>query len=184
MGVSYVELKIEFKVTTDEAKVIKNIAEITKDDGDDNDSTPDNKNEKEDDEDFDVIIPKKFDLSLRKFITKIDNADVTDRVPKVNTTPLDDGTATTAKYDHTKEPKIVVKGQTVIYTLRVYNEGTIDGYASEITDDLPAGITFLPNNETNKTYRWKMYDKDGKETDKVADAVKIKTDYGAKENGK
>ena len=29
-----------------------------------------------------------------------------------------------------------------------------------------------------------MYDKDGKETDKVADAVKIKTDYGAKENGK
>ena len=184
MGVSYVELKIEFKVTTDEAKVIKNIAEITKDDGDDNDSTPDNKNEKEDDEDFDVIIPKKFDLSLRKFITKIDNADVTDRVPKVNTTPLDEGTATTAKYDHTKEPKIVVKGQTVIYTLRVYNEGTIDGYASEITDDLPEGITFLPNNETNITYRWKMYDKDGKETDKVADAVKIKTDYGAKENGK
>ena len=184
MGVSYVELKIEFKVTTDEAKVIKNIAEITKDDGDDNDSTPDNKNEKEDDEDFDVIIPKKFDLSLRKFITKIDNTDVTDRVPKVNTTPLDDGTATTAKYEHTKEPKIVVKGQTVIYTLRVYNEGTIDGYASEITDDLPAGITFLPNNETNKTYRWKMYDKDGKETENVANAVKIKTDYGAKENGK
>ena len=29
-----------------------------------------------------------------------------------------------------------------------------------------------------------MYDKDGKETDKVADAVKIKTNYGAKENGK
>lgn len=184
MGVSYVELKIEFKVTTDEAKVIKNIAEITKDDGDDNDSTPDNKNEKEDDEDFDVIIPKKFDLSLRKFITKIDDTDVTDRVPKVNTTPLDDGTSTTAKYEHTKEPKVVVKGQTVIYTLRVYNEGTIDGYASEITDDLPEGITFLPNNETNKTYKWKMYDKDGKETDKVADAVKIKTNYGAKENGK
>ncbi len=184
MGVSYVELKIEFKVTTDEAKVIKNIAEITKDDGDDNDSTPDNKNEKEDDEDFDVIIPKKFDLSLRKFITKIDDTDVTDRVPKVNTTPLDDGTSTTAKYEHTKEPKVVVKGQTVIYTLRVYNEGTIDGYASEIIDDLPEGITFLPNNETNKTYKWKMYDKDGKETDKVADAVKIKTNYGAKENGK
>ena len=183
-GVSYAEVKIEFKVTTDEAKVIKNIAEITKDDGDDNDSTPDNKNEKEDDEDFDVIIPKKFDLSLRKFITQIDDTKVTDRVPKVNTTPLDDGTATTAKYDHTKEPKVVVKGQTVIYTLGVYNEGTIDGYASEITDDLPEGITFLPDNETNKTYRWKMYDKDGKETDKVADAVKIKTDYGAQENGK
>ena len=183
-GVSYAEVKIEFKVTTDELKQLKNIAEITKDDGDDNDSTPNNKNEKEDDEDFDVIIPKKFDLSLRKFITKIDDTNVTDRVPKVDTTELDNGTSTTAKYEHTKEPKVVVKGQTVIYTLRVYNEGTQDGYASEITDDLPEGITFLPNNETNKTYRWKMYDKDGKETDNVADAVKIKTDYGAKENGK
>ena len=183
-GVSYAEVKIEFKVTTDELKQLKNIAEITKDDGDDNDSTPNNKNEKEDDEDFDVIIPKKFDLSLRKFITKIDDTNVTDRVPKVDTTELDNGTSTTAKYEHTKEPKVVVKGQIVIYTLRIYNEGTQDGYASEITDDLPEGITFLPNNETNKTYRWKMYDKDGKETDKVADAVKIKTDYGAKENGK
>ena len=183
-GVSYAEVKIEFKVTTDELKQLKNIAEITKDDGDDNDSTPNNKDEKEDDEDFDVIIPKKFDLSLRKFITKIDDTNVTDRVPKVDTTELDNGTSTTAKYEHTKEPKVVVKGQTVIYTLRVYNEGTQDGYASEITDDLPEGITFLPNNETNKTYRWKMYDKDGKETDNVADAVKIKTDYGAKENGK
>ena len=183
-GVSYAEVKIEFKVTTDELKQLKNIAEITKDDGDDNDSTPNNKDEKEDDEDFDVIIPKKFDLSLRKFITKIDDTNVTDRVPKVDTTELDNGTSTTAKYEHTKEPKVVVKGQIVIYTLRIYNEGTQDGYASEITDDLPEGITFLPNNETNKTYRWKMYDKDGKETDNVVDAVKIKTDYGAKENGK
>lgn len=184
MGVSYVELKIEFKVTTDESNIIKNIAEITKDDGDDNDSTPDNKNEKEDDEDFDVIIPKKFDLALRKFITKIDDTDVSDRVPEVDTSLLDDKNSTTAKYEHTKEPKIVVKGQTVIYTLRIYNEGTIDGFASEITDDLPEGITFLPNHETNQTYRWKMYDKDGNETDDVKDAVKIKTDYGSKENGK
>ena len=184
MGVSYVELKIEFKVTTDENKQIKNIAEITVDDGEDNDSTPNNKDESEDDEDFDVILPKKFDLALRKFITEIDDKDITDRVPEVNTTPLDDGTATTAKYEHTKEPKVVVKGQTVIYTLRVYNEGTMDGYASEITDDLPEGITFLPENETNIEYRWKMYDADGNETEDIDEAVTIKTDYGAKENGR
>lgn len=183
MGVSYLELKIEFKVTTDENKQIKNIAEITVDDGDDNDSTPNNKDEKEDDEDFDVIIPKKFDLALRKFITQIDDNEVKDRIPEVNTTPIDDGTDTTAKYEHTKEPKVVVKGQKVIYTLRVYNEGTMDGYASEITDDLPEGITFLPEDEVNVEYKWKMYDKDGKETENVDDAVTIKTDYGSKENG-
>lgn len=183
MGVSYLELKIEFKVTTDENKQIKNIAEITVDDGDDNDSTPNNKDEKEDDEDFDVIIPKKFDLALRKFITQIDDKEIKDRIPEVNTTPLDDGTETTAKYEHTKEPKVVVKGQKVIYTLRVYNEGTMDGYASEITDDLPEGITFLPEDEVNLEYKWKMYDKDGKETEDVEEAVTIKTDYGSKENG-
>ena len=51
----------------------------------------DNKDEKEDDEDFDVIIPQKFDLALRKFITQIDSNEVKDRIPQVNTTPLDDG---------------------------------------------------------------------------------------------
>ena len=31
-------------------------------------------------------------------------------------------------------------------------------------DDMPAGLEFLPDNETNKEYRWIMYDKDGNET--------------------
>ena len=183
-GVSYAEVKIEFKVVTDEEKKLKNIAEITQDDGDDNDSEPNNKDEKEDDEDYDIIIPKKFDLALRKFITKIDNKEITDRVPKVDTSDLDSGKSTTAKYEHTKEPKIVVKGQTVIYTLRVYNEGTVDGYANEITDNIPEGVTFLPENTTNKEYKWKMYDKDGNETNSVENAVSIKTEYGSKDNGK
>ena len=183
-GVSYAEVKIEFKVVTDEEKKLKNIAEITQDDGDDNDSEPNNKDEKEDDEDYDIIIPKKFDLALRKFITKIDDKEITDRVPKVDTSDLDSGKSTTAKYEHTKEPKIVVKGQTVIYTLRVYNEGTVDGYANEITDNIPEGVTFLPENTTNKEYKWKMYDKDGNETNSVENAVSIKTEYGSKDNGK
>ena len=181
-GVSYAEVKIEFKVATSESKVLRNIAEITKDDGDDNDSTPDNKDTSEDDEDFDVIIPTRFDLSLRKFITKIDDKDVTDRVPEVNTKELDDETSTTATYTHTKEPKIVVNGQTVIYTIRVYNEGTINGYAAEIKDDIPEGLTYLPDNEINQIYRWKIYDENGNQTDDVSKAVTVRTDYGAKKN--
>ena len=51
------------------------------------------------------------------------------------------------------------------YTIRVYNEGSQDGYADEIKDNIPEGITFLPQHETNIEYEWKMYDKDGKETD-------------------
>ena len=36
-----------------------------------------------------------------------------------------------------------------------------DGYAAEVSDDMPAGLEFLPDNETNKGYRWVMYDKEG-----------------------
>ena len=185
LGLSYVDVKIEFKVNLDKLnetqkeevfkKGIKNIAEITDDDGDDNDSEPDNKDPEEDDEDYDVVIPQIFDLALRKFITKINQTNVTDRVPKVT---YENGNL---KYNHTKEPKIVVEGQVVTYTIRVYNEGTQDGYATEITDDLPEGITFLPNHDTNKKYEWKMYDKDGNETTDVKKAVKIKTRYLSKE---
>ncbi len=180
-GVSFAEIKIEFKVNTSELKELMNIAEITDDDGPDDDSDPNNQDPEEDDEDFDIIIPTKYDLALRKFITKIDNKEIKDRVPSVNATALKDGSKTTAEYKHTKEPKVVVKGQVVTYTIRVYNEGTVDGRATEIRDDLPEGITYLPEHETNIKYNWKMYDKDGAETDDVTKAVMIKTDYGKEE---
>ena len=74
-------------------------------------------------------------------------------------------------------------GDVVTYTLRVYNEGEVAGYAQEITDDIPDYLEYLPENSTNKEYKWVMYDKDGKETTDVKKAVKIKTDYASKENG-
>ena len=174
-GISYADVQIEFKVVTDKNEKLVNIAEITDDDGDDNDSTPNNKDEDEDDEDYDVVIPQVFDLALRKFITKIDEQEVTDRIPK----PTDNNGK--IKYEHPKDPKIVTEGQTVIYTIRVYNEGTQDGYAAEIKDDLPEGITFLPEHETNKEYGWKMYDEEGKETTEVSKAKTIRTTYLSKE---
>lgn len=173
-GLSYVDVQVEFKVVTSKHEEITNIAEITDDDGDDNDSTPNNKIPEEDDQDYDVVIPLEFDLSLRKFITQINNEKITQREPKVT---YKDGKLT---YTHPKDPMIVVKGQEVIYTIRVYNEGTQEGYAAEIKDDLPEGITFLPDHETNKKYGWKMYDKNGKETDDVTKAVNIRTPYLSK----
>jgi len=52
------------------------------------------------------------------------------------------------------------------------------------TDDIPDYLEYLPENETNTKYLWKMYDKDGNETQDVSKAVKIKTTYLSKENEK
>ena len=185
LGLSYVDVKVEFKVNLEKLDAatkasinkngIKNIAEITDDDGDDNDSTTNNRVEIEDDIDYDIVIPTEFDLALRKFITKIDKKDITDREPAVSFT---NGKIT---YTHKKTPETVKTGQIVTYTIRVYNEGSQDGYADEIKDNIPEGITFLPQHETNIEYEWKMYDKDGKETDDPSKAKTIKTNYLSKQ---
>ena len=119
-----------------------------------------------------------FDLALRKFITKVQDTEVTTRIPQVK---YENGQIS---YEHTKEPLVVHVNDVVIYTLRIFNEGTIDGYASEITDDIPEYLEYLPENETNTQYLWKMYDKDGNETQDVSKAEKVKTTYLSKENEK
>ncbi len=44
-------------------------------------------------------------------------------------------------------------GDEVIYTIRVYNEGQLDGYVYEITDHLPEYLEFV-NDEFNARYGW------------------------------
>ena len=211
-SLAYKDVKVVCKVikTTPMVKKITNIADISdftdkdgntvkdRDSEEDNVTVPTGKDledykddevskdyvpGQQDDDDFEKVIVKEFDLSLRKFITKVETTEITSRIPQVDTTALKDGTATTATYTHTKEPVLVSNGNTVIYTIRVYNEGEIDGYASRVKDDLPEGIEFLPENETNVKYRWKMLDKDGKVVTDVADAVSVVTDYLSKEQG-
>ncbi len=129
----------------------------------------------EDDDDFEKLVIEKFDLALRKFITGVNENEVTDRYPIFNN---NNGKYT---YTHTKEPIGVQTGDIVTYTIRVYNEGDIAGYADEIKDDLPEGLEFLPDNTTNINYRWVMYDKEGNVTENVVDAETIRTDYLSKE---
>ena len=118
-----------------------------------------------------------FDLALRKFITEVQGKEVTSRVPQVK---IDNGKIT---YEHSKDPLTVHVDDTIIYTLRIFNEGNIDGYASEIEDDIPDYLEYLPDEETNVNYMWKMYDKDGNETTNPEEAVKVKTTYLSKDNG-
>ena len=183
----YKDVKVAFKVVASNTYkgIITNVAEIS-DDSDaegkeveDRDSTPNNNDFKEDDIDVEHIKLSYFDLALRKFITKVNDTEITNRVPKFK---IDENG--NYVYEHTKEPVEVENGNIITYTLRVFNEGTKDGYAKEIKDDLPEGLEFLPENETNKTYRWVMLDKEGKETTNIEDAVSIKTDYLSKEQEK
>ncbi len=183
----YKDVKVAFKVvepnTSD--RILTNTAEISEDSDkegkpvDDIDSTPDNNEPNEDDIDEEHVKLIYFDLALRKFITKVNNLDINNRVPNLS---LDE--KGNIKYTHTKEPVQVEQKDIVTYTLRIYNEGKIDGYAKEVTDNIPEGLEFLPEHETNQNYRWIMIDKEGNKTTDITKATKITTDYLSKEQEK
>ncbi|MFR1777721.1 MAG: SpaA isopeptide-forming pilin-related protein [Clostridia bacterium] len=112
---------------------------------------------------------KIFDLALRKFITAVNDNEVTNRIPELSM-----GEDGNIKYDHTKDPVEVENSNVVTYTIRVYNEGLLDGYAKEIKDDIPAGLKFLANNPINREYRWQESE----------DGQSVVTDYLSKEQEK
>jgi len=165
----YKDIKVAFKVVEPNSsdRIIINYAQISehKDkDGKvtviDRDSVPNVWNEGEDDQDIEKIklVDKTFDLSLRKFITNVNGKEVTTRIPQVTLTDdFKSGKVTTATYNHSKDPVDVVQGNVVTYTIRVYNEGAVDGYATKIMDDIPEGLEFLPQDATNTANGWKMY---------------------------
>ena len=101
-----------------------------------------------------ITIPneeKKFDLALRKYITKVIKANGEEReltsnesrVPKIDESPLTEGTKNTAIYKHKKDPVEVETGDKVIYKITIYNEGEKEGRATKIVDQLPTGLKFL-----------------------------------------
>ena len=190
---SYKDVKVQFKVVAEPSKyageTITNWAEIQEDSNNDIDSTPGNNNKEEDDIDYEPVQLTYFDLALRKFITKVNTTEINNRIPEVDTSKI--GTIdengkkiTTATYKHTKDPISLETGSTVIYTIRVYNEGTIDGYANEITDNIPKGLEYLPADATNTEYKWTMLDETGNITQDVSKAKKITTNYLSEKNDK
>ena len=202
--IDYKDVEIECTV---EAKAgakklsLKNVAEITKSENDldleDRDSEEDNitKGQRddynpgtsrdgkgyEDDDDYEELELVRFDLALRKFITKVNDEEITSRIPVVDTskfgTTVDGKEVTTCDYNHTKEPVLVGNNDVVVYTIRVYNEGNVDGYCESVKDDIPQGLTYLPDHEINKKYGWTLLDKDQNETTNVSDAKYVITDY-------
>ena len=180
---SYKEVSVKFKVIADNiaGTIIRNEAAITEDcdeEGnpvDDRDSDTEDWVKYEDDEDYDNVVLQSFDLALRKFIIAVSDDETIEedeylrnddgsytRAPVVDTSLLntedeDGNLITTATYNHTKEPVLVQRNNIVIYMLRVYNEGDIDGYASEIKDHLPPYLEYV-DGEFNDQYGWEVSD--------------------------
>ncbi len=206
----YRDVYVYMKVVSEEVSgtIIRNEAAITEDadkDGgpvEDRDSKPEEwpgkeKQDYQDEEDYDnVVLQSSFDLALRKFITKVGKDEVNTRIPQVSY----DKETDQITYNHPKDTVDVAVGDVVEYTIRVFNEGSQDGYAAEVLDDIPDGLEFLPENKTNTDYRWVMYreveageqetDKavthDGKtyvETQNASEADIIVTDYLSMEQG-
>ena len=140
---------------------------------------------KQDDNDYEELSPEaeikqNFDLALKKFITGVNDTKITDRIPIVTK-------GTNGKPVITSQNKSVLKianNDIVTFTIRVYNEGDTSGYAKSITDNIPAGLIYLTDNEVNKKYGWKMYDKNENETSDINQATAIKTDYLSKDRSK
>lgn len=203
-GLSYVDVEIvgvviedrKFDSNDNYIGNLRNWAEIT-DDADfehdpviDRDSTPNNwenhKNgpEYEDDEDYEDLTTThmRFDLALQKFITQIFSSaearaktpeQLKDRVPiaKIDA----DNNITYTKKDET--PPLVHTGDIVVYTIRVYNEGDIAGFAKKVRDTIPEGLTYLADHEINQRYQWYFIDKDGNVVANIENAKYIETEY-------
>ena len=134
----------------------------------------------EDDDDFEklVLMPESFDLKLIKRITAVNDRVIEpDRLKGVDVSNLnrvdeEGNVVTTADYDIDKTPVSVKKGDIVTYTFRIYNEGTIDGYASEITEDVPEGLEFIWSELEGEDL-----DNDPNLTDAEKEAVKFNQQY-------
>ena len=107
-----------------------------------------------------------IDLALKKIVTeingkKVDSSNILDskfdRLTegkdkfRIDTTPLKNGKLN-AEYYLNKTPIIVLKGSTIKYQIRIYNEGKeVDATASKITDYIPEGLQFVNVYYQNET---------------------------------
>lgn len=143
----------------------------------------------EDDDDFEKVILQKFDLVLKQFITKINNTEIKERIPTVDPTyygqmDQNEREITTMSYKTVKTPVRVENQDIVTFTIRVYNEGTQDGYASLIRNSLTESLEYVAESETNKKYGWFFVDQNNQPTNDISQAKYLATDYLSKNKEK
>ena len=104
------------------------------------------------------------DISLRKFISEVNGikrTGIDSREPQVDTSNFNrevNGVfQTTAIYNHPKKPVPVKIGDTVTYTIRLYNEGEVDATIKEVTDYLPSYLVrTIPTGKRETETYWQM----------------------------
>ena len=143
----------------------------------------------EDDDDFEKVILQKFDLALKQFLTKVNNTDIKDRIPTVDSTNYgqlnqNGQEITTMTYKTVKDPIRVENQDTVKFTIRIYNEGTQDGYASLIRNEISESLEYLPESETNKKYGWFYVDEANQPVQDMSKVKYLATDYLSKNKEK
>lgn len=128
-------------------------------------------------------LDKDYDLAIKKFVSKIDDTKTSNREPKVEIVEEKNGEKVTKKvnYNQNNDIEKAANQQKVTYTIRTYNESYNKGKGKRIIENIPDGLVYLPENETNKKYGWKTYkqDKDGDliETDVSSEITVVATDY-------
>ena len=157
----YKDVKVSFKVIEPETsdRTIINYAQIT-DDSDSNgnsvsdrDSTTNVWIDGEDEKNKKKIKVRYFDLALRKWVTKaIVYENGYEKVTETKHGPWDDPEPV-VKVDlkNTNINNVEVKFQ---YSIRVYNQGEIAGYAKEVSDYIPQGLKFVQSDNP----QWKEVD--------------------------
>lgn len=143
----------------------------------------------EDDDDFEKVILQKFDLALKQFLTKVNNTDIKDRIPTVDSTNYgqlnqNGQEITTMTYKTVKDPIRVENQDIVKFTIRIYNEGTQDGYATLIRNEISESLEYLPESETNKKYGWFYVDEANQPVQDMSKVKYLATDYLSKNKEK
>lgn len=89
------------------------------------------------------------DLVLREFISQVNGTDLKEkRTPQVENA---EDKVDTFDYNHTKYPLVLKLGDKITYTIRVYNEGNLDGEANKIAVRLSEGLTYT---DVGSTQGW------------------------------
>ena len=168
----YKDVKIAFKVTEPNTsdRILINTAEIS-DDSDKNDkpvedidSVPGNGKEGEDDIDIEKVKVKYFDLALKKWVIQaivIENGKQT--ITNTNHTG-DENPEPVVKVDLKAKDlnKVTVKFK---YSIKVTNEGQIEGYVKELKDYIPEGLKFIAQDNP----KWKQISDKIVTTDQLKD---------------
>ena len=92
--------------------------------------------------------PKTYDLAVKMFASTIDGGSTTRNVTvSVNTDKQ-------IVYNEVRPAKSVRDEQRVVYTIRVFNEGTGAVKGTKLTDEIPAGLRYVEDSTINGLYGW------------------------------